>query len=33
MAKNNNILKLSKLQVALLNDENFFGEIIERFCF
>ena len=32
MAKTNNTVKLDKLQVALLNDENFLRRVAERFC-
>jgi len=32
MTKTNNTVKLDKLQVALLNDENFLRRVAERFC-
>jgi len=32
MAKSNNTVKLNKLQVALLNDENFLRRGAQRFC-
>jgi len=32
MAKTNDTVKLDKLQVALLNDENFLRRVVERFC-
>ena len=32
MAKTNNTVKLNKLQVALLIDENFLRRVAERFC-
>jgi len=32
MAQTNNTVKLDKLQVALLNDENFLRRVAERFC-
>jgi len=32
MAKTNDTVKLDKLQVALLNDENFLRKVAKRFC-